>query len=74
MKHKVLNIVVVCLYSCLSYLVGKSHLSAPCCTTCGLSGCGLFCIFLHYPINCTIFGGKNIEYNICVLIFSTNFV
>ena len=57
----------VCLWSCLSYRTGKSHLL---CTYCHTVTCGFSCTL--YVINGTIFG-KYIMSIKCVLIFSTTF-
>jgi hypothetical protein len=55
--------------SSLTYSARKAH--APCfIVICGFSDS--YRIFLHYAINGTILGGKNvIERKMCVLMFST---
>jgi hypothetical protein len=56
----------------LSYPACNAH--APCYIVICTLPARLYNIFPRYPINCTIFGKYIIEYEVCVLIFFTNFV
>jgi hypothetical protein len=68
---RVLNIMIICPYSCLSYPACKAH--APYCVDiCGLSGCTIFFPTLSHKRY--DFWEKVIEHKMCVLIFSTTFV
>jgi hypothetical protein len=58
----------VCLYSCLTYLACKLPLFCVA-LYCHLRSVWLYRYLPHYLMHGTIFGKKNIEYKMCVLIF-----